>query len=232
MSARSVFPPRAVFQSEPLRRTARRIVRRWASSVRARRARACWCGETRRGKCARELAWKGVPQKRRRKKCRPKKDKGQRSKTRKKAACVPQGGGVLWRQRRCACAVILATPGVASPPVQGQGARGAPLLCGGGSCWRVRVRCVVLAMVMCGNVAAGTRARASRSGRVYGGVWQYAVRAQVASGGAELRERRLTSRSHVSLRARVATVADSERAQSSSQRNAQVLPWLTPGRSR
>ena len=40
------------------------------------------------------------------------------------------------------------------------------------------------------------------------------------------------SRSHVSLRARVANMADSERAQSSSQMNAQVLPWLTPRRLR
>ena len=105
-------PPCCSFpvSSQPLRRTARRIVRRWASSVRARRARACWCGETCRGRRARELAWKGVPQKRRRKNFRPKKDKGQRSKTRKKAACVPQDWGVLWRQRRCACAVILAIP--------------------------------------------------------------------------------------------------------------------------
>ena len=96
-------PPCCSFpvSSQPLRRTARRIVRRWASFVRARRACACWCGKTRRGRRARELAWQGVPQKRRRrkKKCRPKKDKGQRSKTRtrRKVARVPQGWGVLWR---------------------------------------------------------------------------------------------------------------------------------------
>ena len=157
------------FSSQPLRRTARRIVRRWAASARARRARACWCGETCREKRARELAWRGVPQKNRREKYRPKTDKGQRSKTRKKAACVPQGWGVL-------CAMAAASLCVRSDlsnasPVQG--ARGAPLLCGGGNCRRVRVRCVVLAMMMCGHVTAGTRARASRSGRACGGVWQY-----------------------------------------------------------
>ena len=67
---------------------------------------------------------------------------------------MPQGWGVL-------CAMAAASLCVRSDlsnasPVQG--ARGAPLLCGGGKCRRVRVRCVVLAMMMCGNVTTGTRA--------------------------------------------------------------------------
>ena len=101
---------------------------------------------------------------------------GQRTKVQdKKESCVRAVG--LGSAMAAASLCLRSDPSNASPV---QGARGAPLLCGGGNCRRVRVRCVVLAMMMCGNVAAGTRARASQSGRVSGGVWQYEHRWRVA----------------------------------------------------
>ena len=145
------------FSSQPLRRTARRIVRRWVSFVRARRARACWRGKAHCGKRARELAWQGVPQKRRRKV--PAKE-GQRTMVQdKKESCVRAAGS---GNAMAAASLCVRSDLSNASPVQG--ARGAPLLRGGGNCRRVRVRCVVLAMMMCGYVTAGTRARASRSG--------------------------------------------------------------------
>ena len=79
------------------------------SCARGARVRA---GVARRAAESVRASWRGKAcrKKEEEKKCRPKRDKGQRSKTRKKVACVPQGWEVLWRQRRCACAVILATP--------------------------------------------------------------------------------------------------------------------------
>ena len=136
---------------------------------------------------------------------------GQRTKAQdKKEGCMRAAG--LGSAMVAASLCVRSDLSNASP---GQGARGPPLPCGGGHCRCVRVRCVVPALMMCGNVAAGTRARVSRSSSVLRR--RVAVRVQVAS-GAELRKRRgrgdSRARSHVSLCARVATVADSERAQS------------------
>ena len=176
MSARSVFPPAAVFQSaNPADRTSHR------SSLGVVRVRAA---------CACVLAWRDVPRKacaragvarratkRRRKECRPKKDKGQKSNIRKKAACVLQAarpGSAIAAASWC----VRSDPSDASPV---QGARATVNLCRGGNCRRACVCCVVPAVVTYGDVAADTCACASCSGRVSGGVWQYGRRWPAAS---------------------------------------------------
>ena len=77
--------------SQPLRRTARRVVRRWARVVRARAARACVlvCRDVPRQACARA----GVARRAAKKeegKCRPTKDKGQRFKASRAPRRVPR----------------------------------------------------------------------------------------------------------------------------------------------
>ena len=131
------------------------VARRAAESVRA-----SW-----RGKACRKKEEEKVPAK-----------EGQRTKAQdKKESCVRVAG--LWSAMAAASLCVRSDLSNASPV---QGARGPPLPCGGGHCRCVRVRCVVPAMMMCVNVAAGTRARASRSGRVCGGVWLYECRWPVA----------------------------------------------------
>ena len=81
---------------------------------------------------------------------------------------------MLWRQRRCACAVILATPVLCKEQEELHSCVEEAIA---GAC-----SCAVLCwqMMMCGNVAAGTCARASCSGRDCGGVCQYERRWLVA----------------------------------------------------
>ena len=168
-----MFPLRAVFQSAtPADRTSYRSS---LGAVRARAARAC------------VLVWRDVPRKacaragvarraaKKKKKKVPAKE-GQRTKVQeKKESCVRAAG---FGSAMAAASLCVRSDLSNASPVQG--ARGARILCRRGNCRRVRVCCVVLAVVACGNVAAGTRARASRSGRVSGGVWQYGRRWPVA----------------------------------------------------
>ena len=173
MSVRSVFPRAAVFQSAtPADRTSYRSS---LGVVRARAARACvlvWQDAPRKA-CARAGVARRAAKKKKKKV--PAKE-GQRTKVQdKKESCVRAAG--LGSAMAAASLCVRSDLSNASPV---QGARGAPLLCGGGNCRRVRVCCVVLAMMMCGNVTAGTRTRASRSGRACGGVWQYERRWPVA----------------------------------------------------
>ena len=175
MSVRSVFPPAAVFQSAtPADRTSYRSS---LGVVRARAARACvlvWQDAPRKA-CARAGVARRAAKKKKKKKEVPAKE-GQRTEVQDKKESRARAAG-LGSTMAVASLCVRSDLSNASPV---QGARGAPLLCGGGRCRRVRVRCVVLAMMMCGNVTAGTRARASRSGRVCGGVWQYERRWPVA----------------------------------------------------
>ena len=173
MSVRSVFLPRAVFQSAtPADRTSYRSS---LGVVRARAARACvlaWQGALRKA-CARAGVARRAAKKKKKKV--PAKE-GQRTKVQDKKESRVRTAG-LGSAMATASLCVRSDLSNASPV---QGARGAPLLCGGGRCRRVRVRRVVLEMMMCDNVTAGTRARASRSGRACGGVWQYERRWPVA----------------------------------------------------
>jgi len=175
VSVRSVFPPAAVFQSAtPADRTSYRSS---LGVVRARSARVCvlvWQDAPRKA-CARAGVARRAAKKKKKKKEVPAKE-GQRTEVQdKKESCARATG--LGSTMAVASLCVRSDLSNASPV---QGARGTALLCGGGNCRRVRVRCVVLAMMTCGNVTAGTRVRASRSGRVCGGVWQYERRWPVA----------------------------------------------------
>ena len=176
MSVRSVFLPAAVFQSAtPADRTSRR-----SSSVvvRACTARAC------------VLAWRGVPRKarmragvarraakRKRKECRPKKDKSP-----KQEKCCMRAA---WLGSAIAAALLC----VRSEPSDAshvQGARATPNRCRGrgGNCRCVLVCCAVPAVTCGSNMAAGTSCAcaSSCSGRVNsGGVWQCGRRWPAAS---------------------------------------------------
>ena len=152
MSVRSVFPHPAVFQSAtPADRTSYRSS---LGVVRARAARPC------------VLVWRDVPGKacaRAGVASRAAKEEeeekvpakaGQRTKVQdKKESCVRAAG--LGSAMAAASLCVRSDLSNASPV---QGARGALILCRGGNCRCVHVCCNVLAVVACGNVAAGTRA--------------------------------------------------------------------------
>ena len=172
-----MFPPAAVFQSAtPADRTSHRSS---LGVVRARSARVCvlvWQDAPRKA-CARAGVARRAAKKKKKKKEVPAKE-GQRTEVQdknKKESCARAAG--LGSTMAVASLCVRSGLSNASPV---QGARGTAPLCGGGNCRRVRVRCVVPAMMTCGNVTAGTRARASRSGRVCGGVWQCERRWPVA----------------------------------------------------